>query len=113
MTDLRVPMDPIFSAFGVPAVVTRPAPDDDPIVTTAVWVMPTADLLPMGQDFQRRERRYLVALRRDAVPTLPRGTTIDAAEASGLTARTWRVDSIESIDTEAIRAWVVPVELET
>ena len=106
-------MDPLFSAFGVPAVVTRPAPDDAPIDTTVVWVMPQAELLPMGMDLQRRERKYLLALRRDQVSTLPRLTTIEAAEADGQAIKTWRVDSIESIDTESIRAWVMPVELET
>lgn len=110
MADARVPMDPIFSAFGVPVTVTRPAPDDDPIVTTGVWVSPIPDDVPVGMEFQRRERRKVLALDRDAVPTVPRGTVIVAPERDSEDAQTWRVDSLEQEDADHHRVRVVQVE---
>lgn len=109
MADARVPMDPLFSAFGVPATVTRPAPDDDPITTTVVWINPIADDVPIGQAFQRREQRRILALDRAAVPTVPRGTEIVAPEALGGSERTWKVDSHEQDDVDHYRVRVVPV----
>jgi len=114
VSDARVPMDPILGAFGVPATVTRPAPDDTPIETTGVWISPlTADAPGGGFELQRRERRYLLVLDRDTVPTVPRGTRVEAPERLDGTVRTWRVDSLERVDTDETRVWVIPVEDET
>lgn len=101
-------MDPIFSAFGVPATVTRPAPDDTPIETTVIWISPAMIDGPAGFDLQRADRRRLLALRRDEVPTAPRGTLIDAPERDGDETLKWRVDSMDSVDADQIKVIVVP-----
>lgn len=110
MGDFRVPISTLLAAFGVPATVTRPAPDDDPIATTGVWVSPIPDDVPVGMEFQRRERRRVLALDRDAVPTVPRGTVITAPERDSEHAQTWRVDSLEQEDADHHRVRVVAVE---
>jgi hypothetical protein len=100
-------MDPILREFGVPVTVTRPAPDDDPIQTTGVWVLPITEDVPLGTEFQRKERRRILALDRDEVPTVPRGTVIVAAERAGDDAQTWRVDGLEFADADHHRVRVV------
>jgi hypothetical protein len=103
-------MDSILSAFGVPATVTRPAPDDTPIDTTVAWVTSFADAMPGGQDFKRVERRRVLTLTRDDVPTAPKNTVIVAPERAGEDDRTWKVHSTEQEDADHIRVLVLPVE---
>lgn len=106
MADLRVPLDPIFSAFGVPATVTRPAPDNTPITTTVVWIFPTTEDQPTGAAWSRRERQRMLALNRDDVPTVPRTTTIVCPERDGEDDMTWTVDSLDSEDADHYRVLV-------
>jgi len=111
--DIRVPMDPALEAFGVPATVTRPAPDHEPIETSVIWVTPITDDVPGGMEFQRKERRRVLVLDRNAVPTVPRGTVIVAAERLGEVERTWRVDGLELEDADHHRVRVVTAEGES
>jgi hypothetical protein len=92
----------------VPATVRRPAPQDDPIATRVIWSTPSPEAMP-GGDFSRREPVRVMALRRDEVPTVPRGTHIDAPEMPGGAVKTWKVDSFEREDTAQTRVFVVPV----
>lgn len=108
MADLRVPVDPILDAFGVPATVTRPAPDGTPITTTAVWIDPSMLDVPASEDFQRREPRRLLALPVGAVPTVPRGTIVTAPETLGATSQDWRVDVLVASDLDFHRVLVLP-----
>jgi hypothetical protein len=106
--DLRVPVDPIFQAFGVPATVTRPHPDDTPITTTIVWgAWPTEDAVD-GFGLQRREPRRVLSIRYDQVPTLPRGSLVDAPEVLGGVTKRWRVDMPERLDPDIGRFVVIP-----
>jgi hypothetical protein len=108
VSDLRVPLEPLLSAFGVPATVTRPVPDDAPITTTGIWLQPLEETRPVGADFQRRDPRKVLALPRSAVPTLPRATLIDAPEELGGAVKTWRVDGFErATESDLWRATVV------
>lgn len=100
--------DVSFDTLGVDATVTRPLPDDAPITTRVIWTTPTPEDAPLGNDFQRRESRRGLALRRDVVPTVPLKTVIVAAEPEGGTPKRWRVDGFERIDTATIRVLVVP-----
>lgn len=107
MLDLRVPTDPIFQAFGVSATVTRPAPDETPITTTVAWMTPqTVDGL-IGGSITRREARRIAALRLDEVPTVPRGTLIDAPEELGGEVKRWFVESVDRIEPDLGRYVVV------
>jgi hypothetical protein len=105
--DARVDFEPLLDAFGVPATVTRPAPDDDPIETVGIWLQPLNLDEPNGSGFTRREPIRVFAVRKDIVPTLPRGTRIEAAERVGGHVRTWMVDGTDFDDADHTRALVV------
>lgn len=85
-------MPAILRAFGVEATVTRPAPDDEPIETTGVWLPRDSEMFPQGGEWPRRDQLRVIAFDVDAVPTLPRGTLIDAPERKGGSSRIWVVD---------------------
>lgn len=102
-----------FNAHGVPATVTRPMPDETPIVTRGIWMTPGlsrpfTEAYPGDFNLQRREPERVIVLRRAEVPSLPRGTRIDAPEQSGGAIKAWRVDGIEHVDVAQYRALVVP-----
>lgn len=107
MSDIRVPLDPILSAFGVPVTVTRPAPNNTPISTTGVWMTPESVDVPIGVEFQRRDQRRVMALPRSAVPTVPHRTVIVAPEKQGGASKTWVVDGTDSEDLELARVLLV------
>lgn len=108
--DARVPFSVAMACFGVPATVTRPAPDATPIETTAVWVPSATEGQPIGMEFQRQVAIRVLALPRDLVPTVPRGTLVVAPEMLGGDVRTWRVDSTDRIEYDHTRVVVLPVE---
>lgn len=102
-------LDLNFSAHGVAATVTRPAPDDDPIVTTAIWVTPTTNPLPAGLALQRHDQRRVLALKRADVPTVPTKTLIVAPPKAGDADQTWRVDGTDRVEPDHVRVTVQPV----
>ena len=107
-SDLRPEMGPIFDAFGVPAMVTRPAPNDTPIETTGVWVEVAEMEVPSGLAFQRKEPQRLLALMRAEVPTVPRGTAVLAPEILGGAVLRWRVDGLDRADADHHRVYLIP-----
>ena len=96
-----------FAAHGFPITVTRPYPDDEAIETRGIWVLPLTVDGPSQQEFTRRDPNRVIALRKDEVETVPRGTIIDAPEYSGGTARRWRVEGPERIEADHVRVLVV------
>lgn len=89
-------LDIVSSALGVAATVTRPAPDQAPIVTRGTWVTtPLEEPRPYGTDFPRRDPRRVLALPIAAVPTLPRGTIVVALDRVGGSIKVWRVDGLD------------------
>ncbi len=96
-----------FGVHGMPATVTRPFPDDTPIVTRVVWVLPSTDAVPLGADFQRQDVRRVVALRRDEVPTVPTRTIVVAPETAGGADQRWRVEGPERMEADHGRYVVV------
>jgi hypothetical protein len=95
------------AVHGVPATVTRPAPDNTPIVTTVIWaVAPVSDGQPYGSMLHRVDSRKVMAISRSDVPTLDMGTMIVAAEIDGDAAKTWVVDGIERALADQWRAFV-------
>lgn len=106
MQDLRPPLSLAHQVFGVPATVTPPG--GSPISTTAVWILPQTVEVPLDSEFQRAERRRILALRRDQVPAVPRGTVIAAPEVKGGAVLSWRVDGVDRLDAEEFRVLVIP-----
>jgi len=104
-------LDLTSAAHGVAATVTRPAPDNAPIVTRGVWItIPLEEPRPYGSDFQRREPRRVLALPKADVATLPRGSIIVALDRVGGTIKVWRVDGLDpQIVPEQWRAIVTEV----
>jgi hypothetical protein len=96
--DLRPPLGPIFAALGVPATVTRPAPDNAPIETTGVWISPDTMEFPVGTDFQRKERQYLIAFMRREVPTVPRASVVVAPKVLDGPRFQWLADGVARAD---------------
>jgi hypothetical protein len=99
-----------FSAHGVLAVVTRPAPYNDSIVTRCIWLTTETPGVPASTDFQRGDPRRVLVLRRTDVPAVPRNTVINAPEKAGDADQNWRVDGIDRIEADQIRVIVVAVE---
>lgn len=104
-SDSRVPLDPLFATFGVPATVTPPT--EAAIETTVVWPPPSTLEMPAPGEFSRREPQRVMALRRDEVPRVPRGTSILAAEQLGGDVQRWRVDGIDQVEVDLVRVIVV------
>jgi hypothetical protein len=59
----------------------------------------------------RKEVHHVMAIRRDDVPMVPRGTLIAVTEHLQTLPNLWRVDSQESTYPDHTRVWVIPVEL--
>lgn len=97
-----------FETLGVDATITRPHPDNAPITTRIVWMSPLRDDYPAGADFHRREAVRALAVRRDEVPTVPRGTIVTAPDPEGGALRRWRVEAPDRVDTATVRVIVVP-----
>lgn len=95
------------AVYGVAATVTRPYPDDTPIVTSGIW--DTAATESVGSELKRREVRAAIGLRRDEVPTVPRGTLIEAAPLRGGAVQTWRVEGTDRV-TDGLTHVVVIAE---
>lgn len=92
-----------FNVHGVAAVVT--VPDGTPVATRIIWIMPvtepTTDL--------RREPRRMLAVRRDEVPELPKGTTVEVTEHLLEEPTLWSVDGMADVLPDQHRCYVVPV----
>lgn len=102
-------LDLNFSALGLPAIVARP--NADPVSTRVIWLTQTSPFVPGGFDLQRVEPRRVLAVPRDDVPDIPRGTLIQAAEHTDpATIKSWQVDGVEFHDVDHLRVIVVPVE---
>jgi hypothetical protein len=96
-----------FATHGVPATVTRPEPNDTPILTRIIWLTPFTEDAFGGMSVQRREARQQVAIRRDAVPTVPRGTIVEAAGPLGGSVGRWRVEGPDRLEADHGRYIVV------
>lgn len=105
--DLRVPIGVAVATFGVPATVTRPAPHQTPIPTSAIWVSPTIEDVPPGLDIRRVSDIKVLWLPLADVPTVPRGTLIVAPEEGGATEKTWRVDGHSRREYDGVRVIVM------
>lgn len=96
-------------AFGVPATVTRPAPDNAPITTSIAWVNTTTDALPAGIDLQRAEHMKLMSISLIDVPSVPRNTVVVAPEIKGGEDKTWQVESTIARTFDEVRVLVLEV----
>lgn len=97
-----------FQTHGVPAVVTPP--DADPVSTRIIWLTPTTESLPTGNEIRRADSRRVMAIRRDDVPTVPRGTVIEVTEHLLTSPATWKTDAMENVFSDHHRVVVVPYE---
>lgn len=106
--DARPPIDSPFESFGVPAIVTRPAPDETPVVTTGIWLQPLSEGQPYGTDIRRFDPRRVFALRTSDVPDAKKGTLIEAPTEAGGAVQAWLVDGYEQTDPDHLRLILKP-----
>ena len=90
-----------FATLGVPAFVAG-------VSTRIIWLTPNTENTPAGNDLTRAEPRRRMAIRRDEVPAVPRGTLVSVNEPLQTTPVIWRVDSMESVQPDHHRVVVVP-----
>ncbi len=95
--------------FGVTATVTLKY--EEPIVTTGIWSAPDVDDRPVGGEFERLAPKRIMSFAKSDVPTIPRGTIVEAPGQDGdPTVKTWEVDAT---DTSLTMHWrVVLVEVD-
>jgi len=93
-------VDANFGVYGVPATVTRPAPDDTPVSCTVILrVEQLQERRFPGGDLQKREGRRVMSFQKaDFATSLPRGTTVAAPERKGAADKAWQIDSIDRVD---------------
>ena len=106
--DIRISLTPIFEAFSVAATVTRPAPDDTPIVTEGVWLPEQTSELLGGTEMRRQDMRRIFCLDR-SIGAVPRGTRIAASEELGGTVKTWVVEGPDREEHDLLRVVVLPL----
>jgi len=97
--------DANFATHGVPVLVT--VLDEDPVETNGIWLTATTEDMPSLMEFQRREVRRILALRRDEVPSVPKGTIIVGPESAGGEDRRWVVDGIDRQEADHTRVIVL------
>lgn len=110
MTLRELELETHFDVHGVPATVTRPAPEETPIATRVIWPAPTESEFPGGFGNQRSEAIRVMALRRDQVPTVPKGTRIVAPPDTGGADREWVVDATARIEFDITRVLVLEID---
>jgi hypothetical protein len=104
--DLRPALEPIWAAFSLPATLTPPA--GQAVSVRAVWITPQTVEVPIGLEARVAEAKRTLALLREEVASVPRGTRIVVAEISGASPREWTVDGFGRIETEIVEVLVVP-----
>ena len=82
-------------------------PDGLPVETLVIWLMSLTEPVPVG-DFGRSSPRRMLAIRRDDVPTVPRGTLIEVTEHLLAAPTLWMVDAMESVQSDHHRVVVLP-----
>ena len=99
-----------FAVHGIPAEVTPQPPTDETVSTRIIWLQPLTDPQPPGSAFGRSETRRSMAIRRDDVPSIPRGTMVAVTEHLQAAPSLWKVDSMEAVFHDHHRVLVVPAE---
>lgn len=110
MGDLRPAIGPALDAFGLSATITRPTPDNTPVVTTGFWLAELQEDQPVGREFKKRDpRRVFVVPRNAALPTAPSGSIVAAAEYEGGDVKSWKVDGFaQPVEVDTWRLILVP-----
>jgi hypothetical protein len=97
-----------FGAHGVDAMVT--IPDGAPVSTKIIWLTPVTEQRPAGSEFGRSEAIRSMAIRRDVLPAVPRGSTIAVTEHLLSSPTMWTVDGMEAVFSDHQRVIVVPYD---
>lgn len=91
---------------GAAVDVTVTPVNGSPIETTGLWATPLQQDEPT-MDAKRHERIRIMALTREAVPTLPKGSIVLAPERPDGIAVGWRVEGFEVEEVEHRRVVLV------
>lgn len=96
--------------FAKAATVTPP--DSEPVQTAVIWLN-RSEASPGDSAYQREEQRRVVAIRRDHVPSVPRGTLVACAALLEDEPQVWVVDATESVAPDHQRVAVIPAPMDT
>jgi hypothetical protein len=96
-----------LAAHGVEVLVTLEGAAG--IETRGIWMTPISEDLPVAGEFQRREPRRVMALSRLELPSVPKGTVIQAPPKHGDNLEYWRVDGTERTEADHVRVYVIPI----
>lgn len=99
-----------FAVHGVAADVT--VPNGTPVATRVIWMTPEPVDVP-GDGFRRNATRRVMAIRRDDVPAVTRGTLVAVTEHLLDDPIVWQVDSMDTVRSDHYRVVVVPYEGES
>ena len=91
---------------GVDTTVTLP--DEDPIETRGIWLTPETVDFPASGELRRREPQRVMALGKDEVPRIVRGTIVLAPEKAGGEVLRWRVDGTFRVLADQHQVYLVP-----
>lgn len=106
--DTRPDFGDAQSVMGVAGVIRRPEPDSTPIDSVVVWLTHQSLLTPdQGMRIGRREPSRTACISRVDVPTVPRGTILEAPEFEGADVRRWKVEALEAEEYDHVRARVI------
>ncbi|HUH20451.1 MAG TPA: hypothetical protein VLZ09_01160 [Gaiellaceae bacterium] len=100
--DIRVPLDPILTAFGERGQYTILPPNEPPTVATVILGTLNPEF-PPGAELGITEVRKVAAVRRADAPSLPTGTRL---ELIGDPLKVFVVESVIVDDGEMVRALI-------
>jgi hypothetical protein len=88
-------LDLNLNVHGFPVTVTRPFPDDTPVVTRGLWLRVQNETQPFGRDLRNVQPRRALVLPLLAITAVPRGSTITAPAKLGGPDQVWKADGAE------------------
>ena len=103
--NLHPPLASALTAFGVDATVK--VPSSSAVSASVVWITPLTEGHPTGEELTRAEKRWVMAIAKGEVPSVPRETLVTAPGPFGGAAKVWRVDGTERIEDDHVRVVVV------
>lgn len=95
-----------FSVAGIPA--TLQGPWESPLEGRIVWLRNLEEDAPYGTQYAKVGARRRMAIQRDGVTNIPKGSIVTAPEEIGAEATDWQVDGTEEVTRTHFLVAVTP-----
>lgn len=89
------------------AEVTVTVSGAEAVECDGIWLTPESIETPPAQEFQRREGRWVLVLRKADVPSAPRGTVVVGAPPNG-TSQRWVVEGTAKLEADRLYVLLAP-----